>query len=505
MLLQVRTENGMVEGLEAADPRITSFKGIPFAAAPIGEKRWRAPQPAENWEGVLKAYRFAPISMQNPPGTDPKNLYTKEWNVNPKIVMSEDCLYLNVWTPAVSPEDNLPVYVWFFGGGFQSGNTAEMEFDGERLARRGIIVVTVNYRLNVFGFLAHPMLTAEQPDTPTNFGHLDQQAGIKWVKRNIRAFGGNPDRITIGGQSAGGGSVMMHVASPQSKDLFQGAIVDSGALHHPCPELWVRMVRSLKDAETQGEEFFKFAGIHSLEEGRNMDAAVLLEKYNGFHGLFTSVIDGKFGVGDPVMQVSRNQCMQVPILSGNTTTEFRFAFPEENTEEYIRKTVGDYAQEYIACCKEKMRESALQMHSLAEASEMALIEYSVRLMFEGALKNGNKQGHYYYVFDPDIPGSDHPGTFHSSDLWFWFETLAKCWRPFCGRHYDLSRMMCNYWANFIKSGNPNGLDADGMPMPIWNTYSEETPACMMMTQNGPVPTVSPASAPMRILLEATFS
>lgn len=502
MLMQVRTENGVVEGLEAADPRIISFKGIPFAAPPVGERRWRAPQPAENWEGMLKAYRFAPISVQNPPGADPRDLYSREWNVNPGIAMSEDCLYLNVWTPADSEKDALPVYVWFFGGGFQCGNTAEMEFDGERLARRGIVVVTVNYRLNVFGFLAHPLLTAEQPETPTNYGHLDQQAGIKWVKRNIRAFGGNPEQITIGGQSAGGGSVMMHLTSPQSEGLFQGAIVDSGALHYPCPGLGVRMVRTMETAEDQGRQFFEFAGISSLEEGRRMEAGVLLEKYNAFHGLFTSVIDGKFGVGDPVLQVSRNQCMQVPILSGNTTTEFRFAFPEEDTEAYIRKAAGSLAQDYIECCREKMKESVTQVRSLAAASDMPVIEYSVRLMFEGGLKSGNEQNHYYYVFDPDIPGADHPGTFHSSDLWFWFETLAKCWRPFHGQHYDLSRMMCNYWANFIRTGNPNGLDADGMPMPEWERYTKERPACMRMTQNGPKPEIFPASGPMRILLNA---
>lgn len=149
-----------------------------------------------------------------------------------------------------------------------------------------------------------------------------------------------------------------------------------------------------------------------------------------------------------------------------------------------------------------MKESATQVRSLADASDMPVIEYSVRLMFEGGQKSGNVQNHYYYVFDPDIPGQDHPGTFHSSDLWFWFETLAKCWRPFCGRHYDLSRMMCNYWANFIRNGNPNGQDADGTPMPEWKVYTKEEPACMVMTQSGPVPRIFPASAPMRILLDA---
>jgi para-nitrobenzyl esterase len=156
MLRIAKTENGLVQGIPAADPRITSFKGIPFAAPPVGANRWRAPQPAENWDGVLKAYDFAPISMQAPIVIDPKNIYTREWSVDPDIVMNEDCLYLNVWTPACSPDEKLPVFVWYFGGGLQVGHTAEMEFDGERIARRGIVVVTVNYRLNIFGFMCHP-------------------------------------------------------------------------------------------------------------------------------------------------------------------------------------------------------------------------------------------------------------------------------------------------------------------------------------------------------------
>ena len=230
MLREVRVENGVVRGLPAADPRITSFKGIPFAAPPVGENRWRAPQPAKNWDGVLNAYEFAPISMQAVPGVDQDNIYTREWNVDPEIPMSEDCLYLNVWTPASTADEKLPVFVWYFGGALQDGNTAEMEFDGERIARRGIVVVTVNYRLNVFGFLCHPEITAEAPGAPANFGHLDQQFGTRWVKRNIAAFGGDPDNITIGGQSAGGGSVMSQLTSPQNDGLFQKAIVDSGII-----------------------------------------------------------------------------------------------------------------------------------------------------------------------------------------------------------------------------------------------------------------------------------
>ena len=175
MLREVRTENGVVRGIPAADPRITAFKGIPFAAPPVGENRWRAPQPAANWEGVRECYKFAPISMQDTPGVG-EGLYDREWHVDPEIEMSEDCLYLNVWTPAHTADEKLPVIVWYFGGGLQWGYPAEMEFDGERVARRGIILVSVNYRINVFGFLAHPELSASQPAAPTNFGSPDQQA-----------------------------------------------------------------------------------------------------------------------------------------------------------------------------------------------------------------------------------------------------------------------------------------------------------------------------------------
>ena len=228
MLREVRIENGLVRGLPAADPRITAFKGIPYAAPPVGENRWRAPQPHENWDGVFEAYHFGPIAMQDVPGKDPNAFYSKEWHVDPEVPMSEDgSLCLNVWTPAKSADEKLPVMIWIFGGGLQEGYCHEMEFDGESFNRRGVILVSIAYRLNVFGFLCHPELTAANPDAPTNFGLLDQKAGIEWVKRNIANFGGDPNNITIFGQSVGAGSTMYHCTSPQTKGLFQKAIAQS--------------------------------------------------------------------------------------------------------------------------------------------------------------------------------------------------------------------------------------------------------------------------------------
>ena len=242
---------------------------------------------------------FRPISMQDVPPLDVNNVYTREWSVAPDLEMSEDCLYLNVWAPAGPEARNLPVYVWYFGGGLQVGHPSEMEFDGERLARRGIVVVSVNYRLNAFGFLCHPDITAQQPDAPANFGHLDQQAGTRWVKRNIAAFGGDPENITIGGQSAGGCSVMVQLTSPQNEGLFQKAIVESGLTANPYPQKRVfGRTPSLCEAEEEGARFFDFLGVKTLEEARAIDAKTLMQKVREYHGHFGTVQDDVYCPGD---------------------------------------------------------------------------------------------------------------------------------------------------------------------------------------------------------------
>ncbi|WP_234122071.1 carboxylesterase/lipase family protein [Clostridium hydrogenum] len=477
MLRTVKIKNGLIQGLPAADPRITSFKGIPFAAPPVGENRWRAPQPAKDWKGVLKAFEFAPTSMQAPTVIDVNNIYTREWSVDPELPMDEDCLYLNVWTPACSPNEKLPVYVWYFGGGLQCGSTAEMEFDGERIARRGIVVVTVNYRLNVFGFLCHPEITAEAPKAPANFGNLDQQAGTQWVKCNIAAFGGDPDNITIGGQSAGGGSVLSQLTSPQNEDFCQKAIIESGVITELYPGNPVpRGKYNLADAEQDGVEFFKFLGVSSLAEARRLDAKYIRDKAVKYNKFWGTVIDNSFCVGDAFELFIENKRLMVPVLLGHTSSEF-FNKPQvKNLDEFkdmASKMFWEDANEFLALCK-------AQTSSLEEIRKNAtvnFVEYAARIV--GEANADNKQPLYYYNFDAEIPGWDNPGTFHSVDLWFFFETLSKCWRPFVGKHYDLARQMCNYWANFIRSGNPNGKDSTGEDMPKWEIYTKEAPYGML--------------------------
>lgn len=479
MLRVVEVENGAVQGLPAADPRITSFKGVPFAAPPVGENRWRAPQRARDWDGVFKAYEFAPISMQAPIVADGENIYSREWHVDPDTPMSEDCLYLNVWTPAKATNEKLPVYVWYFGGALQVGYTSEMEFDGERIARRGIVVVTVNYRVNAFGFLCHPEISVESPHAPANFGHLDQQAANQWVKRNISAFGGDPDNITIGGQSAGGGSVLSHLTSPQNEDLFHKAIIQSGFFARLYPHTRGPGGRkSLVEAEQDGEKFFNFLGVSSLAQARQLDAEYIRDKSLEYKGFWGTVVDDVFCVGNGFDLFVEGKRWKVPVFIGHTSSEF-FSVPSVKNLDELRdmasELFGDEADEYLALCQAQSGD----FEEVLRRASVVGMEYAIRVAGQANAQTRTNTPLYYYNFDAEIPGWDNPGAFHSVDLWFFFETLAKCWRPFVGKHYDLARQMCNYWANFIRSGDPNGKDATGEDMPKWETYTPAAPYRMV--------------------------
>ncbi len=478
MLRQARVENGLVEGIPAADPRITAFKGIPYAAPPVGQNRWRAPQPAADWEGVLPCYRFKAISMQKIPGDDRNNIYTREWHVDSDVEMSEDSLYLNIWTPACSADEKLPVFVWYFGGGLQEGYPSEMEFDGERVARRGIVVVTVNYRLNAFGFLCHPEITAENPEFPANFGWLDQRFATMWVKRNIGAFGGDSENITIGGQSAGGGSCMAQVCSPLNRGLFQKAVVHSGVECMPYPPGLFGPPRSMKESEAMGVAFFEKLGVKSLAEARELPAELIRDKMLEQNPVFYAAIDGNFVPAPSNEMYMRGDYNHVPIMFGHTSTEFP-SYPRnvktvEDFEAYARKTFGEDADEFLSQCSSRIGSIDEMMYKAKTQHH----EYSHRLFAQKKAEIGDTVPMYYWVLDPEIPGWDNPGVFHSCDLWFFFANLAKCWRPFKGKHYDLARMMCNYWTNFMRSGDPNGKDADGTDMPYWAPYTEQHPVRM---------------------------
>ena len=478
MIKETKVENGWLKGIPGADPRVMVYRGVPFAAPPVGENRWRAPQPAKDWDGVRDCARFAPISMQVKPGSQ-HNIYEREWNPDMEIEMDEDCLYLNVWTPAKTPDEKLPVFVWFFGGGLQEGNTTEMEFNGEFIARHGIVVVTVNYRLNVFGFLAHPEITKEAPDFPCNFGNLDQRYGLLWVQRNIRAFGGDPDNVTIGGQSAGGGSVQTQLCSPLNKGLFKKAIIMSATFlggygaHVPGDSL------PLDVAEKRGAEFFDALGVKSLAEARAIPGPELNAKYIEWkqtHNatptaptslIFETTVDGNFCPGSVAEKMRKGDYIHVPLIVGNTRDEF-IAYPAVKTEEELaaagKAAFGRKAGEWL-----KLIDAPYTAEKVWKAG-FSPVEAGARAILDAA--NKRKVKNYYYQFDADIPGWDDPGAFHSVDLWFFFGSLAACWRPFTGKHFDLAEQMCSYWCNFFKTGDPNGKDRCGRTLPTWETYND---------------------------------
>ena len=478
MLKIVKTENGLVRGLPGNNTRISVFKGIPFAQPPVGENRWKAPQPCKDWDGIYDAYKFAPISMQDQPGIG-TDIYCKEWHVDPDIEIDEDCLYLNVWTNAKSADEKLPVLVWFFGGGFQWGYTAEMEFNGENLAKKGIVVVTVNYRLGAFGFLAHHDLFKESPEAPANFGLLDQQAGLKWVLRNIAAFGGDPENITIAGQSAGGGSVLNHLTAKSSIGLYQRAIILSGIISFPYIKDFVMIPRTIDDACSYGESFFEKLCVKTVEEARKLDASFIREQASNFRNaenyFFTPIIDNVFMDDEPYKLFLEGKHAHVPLMSGNTFDEFPsaiFADSKEDFEAKAKEIFGDKTEKFLSF-PEAQKNNGNQYASLRA------IECAVKAAFARNDKPG-----YYYCFEPDIPGDDNPGTFHSVDLWFFFDNLDKCWRPMTGRHYDIARQMSTYFVNFVKNGDPNGNDVDGTALPLWKPFTPDFKNEMHFTRDG---------------------
>ena len=458
MLRTALTENGTVKGLPADDPRVTVYRGIPFAKPPVGENRWRAPQPCENWEGVRQCYEFGPISMQDQPAIG-DDLYCREWHVDPDIPISEDSLYLNVWTGAKSTDEKLPVLVWIYGGAFQWGYTAEMEFNGERLARHGIIVVSIAYRLGVFGFLAHPELTEADPGHPTNFGLLDVQAGLAWVYRNIAAVGGDPEKITLGGQSAGGAAVTFTMAAGENAHMIDKASIFSGFIRNPFLADPIIHPGTLEEAEENGKEFIAYLGCSSVVEARNKDAAAVRAAYAEYaknHRRFVPCIDRVYAKEDPFEMFLNGSMSDVPVFAGYTKDEFIQTLPTR--AELNHTELG----EVVADITEKNGIKTINV-----------VENSVKCIANAHVRNEKSSPMYIYKFAPSVPGKDNPGAFHSCDLWFFFETIQKCWRPYSGAHYALARKMCDYWTNFIKTGDPNGNGYDEKTLPLWRKCSSQ--------------------------------
>lgn len=429
---QVKTGKGMIEGIQKDGYSL--FWGIPYAKAPVGELRWRAPQEPDAWEGVYHADHYPNRSMQE---AHPMEFFDKEFYDDPEreTPYSEDGLYLNIWTPAEAAGEKLPVAMWIHGGAFLGGYGHEKEFDGEAYCKQGVILVTINYRLGPLGFLAHPWLTEENramggPGVSGNYGSLDQIEALKWVHENIEAFGGDPENITVFGQSAGGESTHTLVTSPLARGMISKAIIQSG--------LGLARDRTLADAERDGLEFAENAGVHSLEEMRNL------------------TVEQVFAAAGPLIGrgFAADSMTFAPNIDGYLLEQGFDEALEQGSIHDIPYMVGS-----------TMQDIRVDLDKLADG-EKGVVYECCKHWGETQHQNGRKPVWVYY-FTRQLPGDD-AGAFHSSELWYMFGTLNRCWRPSTEGDFKLSDRMVTYWANFMKTGDPNG---DGLPR--WESYTEE--------------------------------
>jgi para-nitrobenzyl esterase len=437
----VRLDAGLVTGVPASSS-ITVFKGIPFAAPPVGERRWRDPQPAAAWKDIRRTDKFSAGCFQAKTG--PVGPWSAEYMAKSAMEggSSEDCLYLNVWTAAKKAGEKRPVLVWIHGGGFSSGSGDVPVYDGEGLASKGVVMVTINYRLGAFGFLAHPELTKESGRSASgNYGLLDMIAALQWVRRNIAAFGGDPGNVTIAGQSAGAFAVNFLMASPLAKGLFHRAIAQSGGTFSGA--------RSLRDAEAAG------AKLGTLAELRAKPAEELLKtSYRAF-----PFIDGYVVPADVYGIFAQGRQNDVPLLTGWNSADGVMFGPAPKAEEFrerAKKMYGDLADAFLKAFPAGTDEEAARSQRVL--SRDPLFAWQNRTWARLHTKTGKSKAFLYY-FDRTAPGTDEQtryAAFHSGEIAYALNTLRMWDRPWEETDRRLAGIMSTYWANFARSGDPNG-------------------------------------------------
>lgn len=423
-------EGGKVIGVETPTKGVVSYKGIPFAAAPLGELRWKEPQAVLPWEGVKTADKYGAAAMQVT--WDPESFYGKEWRASGSVPFSEDCLYLNVWTPAAGQNNKkLPVAMWIHGGGYREGFAFEPEMDGgEEWASRGVILVTVTYRLGVIGFFSHPLLSAESPHGVSgNYGLLDQVAALKWIRNNIEQFGGDPNNITVFGQSAGAGSIQSLCASPLSKKLISRAISMSGG------------------------------GLSNLRPGIKLDTAQIVNKKMMDSFNKTTLNEMRSLSFDELLQISKDY---------SAATKQRI-FWGPVIDNYLLD--GTFSDEAVAG-----KIADIPYIFGYTANDLADMTQAVKDFCALRAEKSSKPA-YAYLFARQLPG-DSSGAFHSADLWYVFHSYSHSWRPFTEGDKELSDKIVDYWTNFAKYGNPNGSESG-----VWTPYSSQNPKFMILDVN----------------------
>lgn len=429
--MEIKTEYGLIQGVETDDCFI--YKGVPYAEPPVGALRWKAPQPCSGWEGIYRADHYSGRSIQRL--RQPGSFYDKEFGGEEEDAtpLTEDCLYLNIWTPKSCEGKKLPVAFWIHGGAFLGGCGHEKEFDGTAYAGKDVILVTINYRLGVWGFLAHPWLSAEsEQGVSGNYGLLDQIAALHWVRENISAFGGDPENITVFGQSAGALSVLALICSPLAEGLFAKAILQSG--------MGLHCTYTLAQAEADGEEFASIAGVHSPEELRALPAEQIYQAsgpliMKGFQNngvlVYEPNVDGYVLPGDYEELLKQGKVHNIPYIVGSNKNDMR----------------TDPAA--IA------------------AGEPGPMYQGVKDFASWVSAQGSPV--YAYYFTRQLPG-DEAGAFHSAELWYTFGSLDKCWRPMEQGDFALAEKMTDAWTGFMKTGNPGwkAFQSDGQTIQVFD-------------------------------------
>ena len=469
-LLQINTKYGAIRGVHAGNPKISVFKGIPYAKPPVGELRWRPPQEPDKWEKELLAYDYRAVPCQVP---------QPEWEAQNGIdsfEMSEDCLYLNVWTPAVSSQERLPVVIYIYGGAFKFGAASSPVIKGEALAEAGLVFVSFNYRLGPLGYLCHEELSAESVYSISgNYGSQDQIAAIRWVYENIAAFGGDPDNIGIMGHSAGAYSATSMCNTPHTKGIIKRALILSTA---GLSALYYNERMSMKQAEDEGREFLNILGVSSIAQARQLPAMEITRKLfdiklSGKSPWFPK-IDGYIFEDDAVTSIMKGKQHKIPYLIGCTEDEtgsmpgFMSSVSRHSVSNFAKAIFPEDPDGYLASVDLSTETAIYQtiFNEYANDKLCAILGWQQLEM--------NRKGDlaYTYFFTKDAPeaGDDHHGAYHGSELPLIFDTMTREGRPYTGSHFELSVMMRSYFANFLKTGDPNSAGLPKWRKPTVSIY-----------------------------------
>ena len=467
----VHVTGGAIQGVMSDDNSVEVFAGIPFAAPPVGDLRWREPQDVIPWDGVYDADCFAPMAMQVQNSaffTFLMNLYThQEKSRTYHAQMSEDCLYLNVWRPADAvnvAQGRLPVLVYIHGGSLMTGQSWQEQFDGENLAKQGIIVVTIAYRLGVFGYFADEALAAESPNGTTgNYGLLDQIKALEWVHNNIAAFGGNPDNVTIAGESAGSSSVNALCASPLSKGLFRRAIAESSSIIQETPP---HTFRTMEDALKMGDDIKKEFKVASVEELRKITAEKLVKTQ---YSNSSMTVDGYALPETPYEIYKKGLNNEEALLNGfNKREGFGFSFftrvTKSNITELLHPTFKDRTLEFLKEYPVSNNKQAKELYS--DIFSAVCFTYPHECWTATMREQGKPVWEYYFSRE-----NGEIGTNHSGEIIYAYRNVPRN-NHYEARDYELEEIMSSYWLNFIKTGNPNGSDSNGKTLSEWKESSE---------------------------------